>query len=373
MNDIPIKPDAADLATAVQVADREQSEGRFENALAIYKTVLAQIPAYVDGQAKMARVLFCLRRWDEAWDAFNIRFRLMDVPPQVNARNRDGSPYPLLRSSRPPLPNKLLVMSEQGMGDTIQFARFLPRLVERGVEVQVVEAQKLFGLLRTLDPSPPLLAGEVPSSVNNVENWTTMMDLPRLLELKEEDYLAHEPYLRADPVRVARWRAWLDDVTKGRKGPVIAFAWRGNPQHKLDPKRSAQLEDFAALAAIPDVTLVCLQINATDEEIAACSFKDKIVRPDPEFDSGLDAFLDSAALLQSVDRLVCVDTSLVHLAGALHCPVDMMITHSWPDWRWLDIDHENVWYPTLKIWRQKRDEENYAALVGRIADSLAKA
>jgi hypothetical protein len=370
MTESPVKPSAAELATAVQVADREQAKGRFENALAIYKTVLAQIPAYLDGRAKMARALFCLRRWDEAWDAFDIRFRLMDVPPQVNARNRDGSPRILPRTARGPVPKYLLVMSEQGMGDTIQFARFLPRLLEKGVDVQVVVPQKLFGLLRTLDPSPPLLAGEVPSSVNNVDNWTTMMDLPRLLGLKEEDYLAREPYLRADPARVARWRLWLDEVVADRKGPVIAFAWRGNPQHKLDPKRSAQLEDFAPLAAIDGVTLVCLQINATNEEIAACSFKDKIVRPDPTFDSGLDAFLDSAALLQSVDRLVCVDTSLVHLAGALHCPVDMMITWSWPDWRWLDIDHENVWYPTLKIWRQAPGEDNYGALMARLAQSI---
>jgi hypothetical protein len=372
MTDDPVRPEAADLAAAVQVADREQTAGRFENAVAIYKIVLAQIPAYVDGRAKLARALFCLRRWPEAWDAFDIRFRLMDVPPQVNGRNRDGSPRTIVRSARPPLPQRLLVMSEQGMGDTIQFARFLPRLIAAGIDVQVVVPQKLFGLLRTLDPSPPLLAGEMPSSVTNVENWTTMMDLPRLLDLPEEEYLAREPYLRADPVRVARWRSWLDDKIGERKGPVIAFVWRGNPQHKLDPKRSARLEDFAPLAAIPGVTLVCFQINATDEEIDACSFKDKIVRPDESFDSGLDAFLDSAALLQSVDRLVSVDTSLVHLAGALHCPVDMMITNEWPDWRWLDIDHENVWYPTMKIWRRQPDDEDYAAIAQRIAASLTK-
>ena len=372
MSDNPVKPEVADLAAAVQVADREQSEGRFENAVAIYKGVLGQIPAYVDGRAKMARALFCLRRWQEAWDMFDIRFRLMDVPPQVNGRHRNGAPRPIPRTSKPPLPKRLLVMSEQGMGDTIQFARFLPRLVDAGIDVQVVVPQRLFGLLRTLDPSPPLLAGEMPSSVTNVVHWTTMMDLPRLLELSEEDYLAREPYLRADPMRVARWRAWLDEQVGERDGPVIAFVWRGNPQHKLDPKRSARLEDFAPLAALPGVTLVCLQINATDEEIAACSFKDKIIRPDESFDSGFDAFLDSAALLQSVDRLVSVDTSLIHLAGALHCPVDMLITNEWPDWRWLDIDHENVWYPTLKIWRRQPGDEDYAAIVARLATQLAK-
>lgn len=370
MNDAPkFKPNAEDLTAAIRVADREQAEGRFENAVGIYKTVLMQIPGYVEGQAKLARALFSLHRWDEAWDAFDIRFKLMDVPPQVSGRGKDGISRAIPRTSRPPIPKRLLVMSEQGMGDTIQFARFLPRLMEAGIDLQVVVPQKLFGLLRTLDPSPPLLAGEMPASVTQVESWTTMMDLRRLLSLKEEDYLAREPYLRADPIRVARWRDWL----KQYQGPVIAFAWRGNPDHKLDPKRSARLEDFAPLAKIPNVKLICLQQNATDEEIAACSFADKIVRPGPDFDSGLDAFLDSAALLTCVDRLVCVDTSLIHLAGALHCAVDMPITHDWPDWRWLDDEAQNVWYPTLKIWMRKPEDADYSAVLARIAEERAKA
>ena len=362
------KPNAEELTAAIRVADREQAEGRFANAVGIYKTVLMQIPGYVEGQAKLARALFSLRRWNEAWDAFDIRFKLMETPPQVSGRAPDGSSRPIPRVSRPPVPKRLLVMSEQGMGDTIQFARFLPRLVELGVDLQVVVPQKLFGLLRTLDPAPPLLAGEIPSAVTNVERWTTMMDLPRLLDLKEEDYLAREPYLRADPVRIARWGAWLGN----HHGPLIAFAWRGNPDHKLDPKRSARLEDFAPIAAIPNVKLVCLQQNATDDEIAACSFADKIVRPGPDFDAGLDAFLDSAALLTCVDRLVCVDTSLIHLAGALHCPVDMPITNDWPDWRWLDDDTQNVWYPTLKIWMRQKDDADYGAVLARIAADFSK-
>ena len=135
---------------------------------------------------------------------------------------------------------------------------------------------------------------------------------------------------------------------------MIAFAWRGNPDHKLDGSRSATLADMAPLAKIPDVTLICLQHNASDEEIAACGLGDKILRPGPDFDSGIDAFLDSAALLTLVDRLVCVDTSLIHVAGALHAPVDLLLTRDWADWRWIDRDDFNVWYPTLHIWRRAR-------------------
>ena len=360
------KPVPNDYSLAVQAADDEQRDGALENALALYRVVLAQAPRYVEGQAKLARALFCLRRWDDAWRAFDIRFKLMETPPTVTARDREGRPRDLPRKVEGPLPKRLLVMCEQGMGDTIQFARFLPRLVEAGVRVQAVIPQKLFGLMRTLDPPPPCLPSEQQSSIAGVENWTMMMDLPLLLGLKEADYMAREPYLRADPVRIARWRDWIDQQRGARQGPVIAFCWRGNPEHKLDPTRSATLADMAPLASIPGVTLICLQRDAADDEIEACGFADSVVRPGPDFDAGIDAFLDSAAILTLVDRLVCVDTSLAHVAGALHCRVDLMLTRDWADWRWIDRDDFNVWYPTLRIWRRDRDG-SYVDVVARIS------
>jgi hypothetical protein len=370
MSDQPsLAPLPSDYSQMVMAADREQREGRFETAVALYRVVLAKAPGYVDGHAKLARALFCLRRWDEAWRAFDIRFQLMDVPPNVNARDAQGRPRDLPRLVEGPLPKRLLVMCEQGMGDTIQFARFLPRLVEAGVQLQAVVPQRLFGLLRTLDPAPPCLPAETQASLTGVENWTTMMDLPLLLGLREEDYLAREPYLRADPRRVAHWRAWLDAQHGDRTGPVIAFCWRGNPEHKLDETRSATLADLAPLAEIPGATLICLQHNATQEDLDSCGFGDRIVQPGPDFDSGIDAFQDSAALLTLVDRMVCVDTSLAHVAGALHCPVDMMITHDWADWRWIDHVDFNVWYPTLRIWRREA-EGSYRDVAARITRNL---
>jgi hypothetical protein len=370
MSDQPsLAPLPADYSQMVMVADREQQGGHFETAVALYRVVLAKAPRYVEGHAKLARALFCLRKWDEAWRAFDIRFKLMETPPAVNGRDSAGRPRDLPRLVEGPLPKRLLLMCEQGMGDTIQFARFLPRLVEAGVQVQAVVPQRLFGLLRTLEPAPPLLPAETQSSLTGVESWTTMMDLPLLLGLGEENYLAREPYLRADPRRVAHWRAWLAAQHGGKSGPVIAFCWRGNPEHKLDGSRSATLADLAPLADIPGVTLICLQHNATEEDFAACGFGDRIIRPGPDFDSGIDAFLDSAALLTLVDRMVCVDTSLAHVAGALHCRVEMMITHDWADWRWIDHADFNVWYPTLRIWRREA-EGSYRDVAARIGDRV---
>ena len=363
-----IAPSSAELAKAIEVADREQAGFNHEAAVAIYRTVLAQIPEYIDGHAKHARALFCLRRWDEAWPAFDVRFKLMD-PPVITGRNRDGSARNLPRHTNGKLPERLLVLAEQGLGDTIQFCRFLPRLVAAGVDVQAVVPQKLFGLLRTLDPPLPILPSEGIGSAVGVETWTMMMDLPRLLGLKEEDYLAKEPYLRADPQRVAHWRSWCDETFGDNEGPVIGFVWRGNPEHKLDGSRSAKLEDFAPLADIPGARLLCLQFNPTAEELAACSFADKIVCPPPEFDKGPDSFIDTAAILQSIDRTVCVDTSIVHIAGALHCPADLMLTHKWADWRWLDREDMNVWYPTVRLNLMKAGQ-TYRDVAARVAQRI---
>ena len=107
----------------------------------------------------------------------------------------------------------------------------------------------------------------------------------------------------------------------------------------------------------------------TEQDLASCGFADRIVSPGPDFDSGIDAFLDSAALLTLVDRMVCVDTSLAHVAGALHCPVDLMITKDWPDWRWIDRVDFNVWYPTLRVWRSET-QGAYREVASRIARNL---
>ncbi len=360
---------ATDLAAAITLADRQQTLGDHGAAAALYRLVLSHIPTYVDARAKLARALFCLQEWDEAWPAFDVRFSLMAGPPKVTARNRDGSPRPLARHTQGPLPRKLLVMSEQGMGDTIQFCRFLPRLVQAGVDLQVVAPQRLFGLLRTLDPSPALLPSEIPGAVSQVEAWTTMMDLPHALGLQTPDYGAPEPYLRADPQRVARWRETLG----GQDGPLIGIVWRGNPEHKGDAERSGKLTDLAPLAAIPGVRLVCLQYDATEDEIAACGFAEKIIRPGPDFDAGPDAFVDSAAILTLLDRLVCVDTSLGHLAGALHCPVELLLAQDWADWRWLDLAQTNIWYPKTRLWRRAKTQahsEPWADVVERIAAAI---
>ena len=326
----PRAPDPDQFQQFVAFADHEQAEGRYETAVRLYRLALAMDPDNLVIQSRFTRALFCLERWPQAWAMFHtVRFRLMGSAPSVTRRTPSGETMPLPFWRGGPAPGRVLVMSEQGFGDTIQFARFIPKLVARGIEPVLVAPERLFPLLATLPVPVTLLPSERSTSPGKIDAWTNLVDLPAVLGLDPAEYGAPEPYLTADSARVAHWRKRL-----GSAGRLVAIQWRGNPLAPVDRARSANLADFASLAEIPGVRLICLQKDATAEEIAAVPFADRIEFLGDDLDAESGAFLDTAAILQCCERVVAVDTAVGHLAGALGRPVDLLLQPQWADWRW---------------------------------------
>jgi hypothetical protein len=344
-NTVPA-PRARDFAQSLQIAEREHRLGHFEQAVAIYRVVLSQCPDYKTASVDLSRSLFALREWPAAWAAFASRFEAQEgrATPALAARLGLHRTPRMQAGSRPA---RVAVLGEGGLGDVILFSRFVPRLIASGVDARLIVPRRLAPLLRTLNPAPAIGFDDDPAAAAGCDAWAPIMDLPALLNLAEADLSASRPYLHAEPARIERWRSWL--ASSDEPGPSIAIAWRGAPDNRSAALRSARLTDLAPLAAIPGVRLICLQKDAADDEIAACGFSEKILRPGPPFDEE-GAFLDSAALLMCADRLVSVDTALVHLAGALSRPCDMLLGED-IDWRWLDMAPENVWHPSVRVWR----------------------
>ncbi len=240
---------------------------------------------------------------------------------------------------------KLVIVTEQGLGDAINFCGFIPALARNGMEVSLLTRATLAPLLSTVPGVGRvyLSAQEVP--VGPSMSILPIMSLARALELTPQSIANDVPYLTPDPARVA---AWTERLGAGFK---VGIAWQGNPKQGNDPGRSMPLEHFAPLAALPEIRLISLQKAPGCEQIDVVPFRDRIERPLGESDTGGEALLETAALIAALDLVVVSDSMLAHLAGALGKPAFVALRHL-PDWRWLLDRRDTPFYPTLRLFRQ---------------------
>jgi hypothetical protein len=288
----------------------------------------------------------------------------MPAAPHVTARDQNGVPRDVPRWRGGPVPTKLLVMDEQGLGDTIQFVRFLKPLVDRGVDVSFVTHPVLFDLLQSMQLPITLIRSDEPGSVSRIGGWTPLINLPRALALSPEQYATEEPYLKADPVRVKTWAKKLKD-----KAFKIGIVWAGNPDSPAENGRSLSLEALAPLAKIEGIRLYSLQKGEATKELKSVAFKKSITDFGSILDQGDQAFLDTAAIIHSLDLVVAVDTAVAHLAGALGKPVALLLRKD-PDWRWLDRESDTIWYKKTTLYRQ-RQTGDWSEPVQRIVVDIA--
>lgn len=261
------------------------------------------------------------------------------------------------------LPGKtLFIHAEQGAGDTLQFARYLPSVLERiGPDGRVVFAVPpgLPDVLPVQDRVTLVTNGEAMPAVDVV---CPLLSLPHLLGTDVLDIPAPVPYLRIDPVRSVNWyNALLPHAGQLR----IGLAWAGNPAHSNDANRSMALTELAPLLELPGLKFFSLQVGERAADIGRLAWQDKLIDLAPH----LHDYADTAAALAHLDLLVCVDTSVAHLAGGLGVPTWLMLPHM-PDWRWQLNRADSPWYPGTRLFRQERAGD-WSGVVARIAAALA--
>jgi tetratricopeptide (TPR) repeat protein len=243
----------------------------------------------------------------------------------------------------------LLVHAEQGFGDTIQFARYLPILAGTGAEVVLACDAVLTTLLSTL-PGVRAVAKDQP--LPDYDCWVDQMSLPLLFDTRQDAIPAREGYLRACPARLAAWRSLLPD---GRK---VGIAWAGNPLHSNDSRRSLSVEALQYLLVNRDTTFVNLQLGPRADEGGLSPL------PLPLAD-----YAETAALIANLDLVVTVDTSVAHVAGALGIPCWVMLPFA-PDWRWQLERRDSPWYASVRLFRQPSPGDWYS-VVREVRDRLA--
>lgn len=326
---------------------------RIEDAIKSYEIALSLAPDYAQADYNRALCLMQLGRLEAGYKGYEARRRLA-VEPAL---------YPQTYWSGEDIAGKtLLVRGEQGLGDIIQFSRYVPLLEGRGVKVILMVQPQMMRLMGSLEPRPQIIAwNDVPMAF---DHHIALESLPGLFRTSLDTIPASIPYLRAEPERVAKWRERL-----GNGGFKIGIAWRSSA-HGASIGKTFSPAHFEALSKIPGVRLIGLQKADESAELNDLPPGMAVEQLSADFDAGPDAFIDSAAVMQSLDLVISSDTGLAHLAGALGRPVWIALKHV-PDWRWMLDRADTPWYPTMRLFRQPAPGD-WASVFAQIEDALTQ-
>jgi tetratricopeptide (TPR) repeat protein len=353
---IELKPDYADgwanLGTTLH------HNGHFEEAIAVLRRAIALAPHHANAHSGLGILLLMRGELGEGWDEYEWRLR---------SSERTGPKFPEIPWRGDSLAGKhIYVQAEQGFGDTLQFARYIPWLAARAGKVTLRVHQQLVMLLRESLPGIEVLGDR--GTVAPYQCDAVLLSLPRLFRTRLETIPADTPYLRAPADALRKWTKRL----AGMKGLKVGLVWAGNPEHVNDTRRSLDLKMLAPLFDIPGTSFVSVQHGPRTADLKKLKRKIPIVDLGAQFDD----FTDTAAAVGALDLIITVDTSVAHLAGALGKPVWVVLP--WvTDWRWMLKREDNPWYPTMRLFRQKRGDniagEEVADVVARMAKELKAA
>ncbi len=330
------------------------ARNRHQEALAEFGRVPVADKRNADVRHNESLSLLTLGDYRRGFEKYEARW----LRPGMPRRRSFGKPlwlgeYPLARKT-------ILVYAEQGLGDTIQFARYAPQLARGGARVVMEVQSELVALLARLDGVSAVVGRGTAPPAYDVH--CPAGSLPLALRTDAATIPANVPYLTASEARVAKWR----DKLAALPAPRIAVAWAGNADHANDRNRSIALARLAPLFAAGPGSFVSIQHEFRAGDVEALARLPNVMH----VGDALADFEDTAAVMALADLVISVDTSVVHLAGALGRPVWVLLPYQ-PDWRWLLDREDSPWYPTARLFRQVRPGD-WDGAIAAARDRLAR-
>jgi hypothetical protein len=326
--------------------------GRPAEAIAAYDLALAADTSNAEAHFNQSICRLLTGDFTRGWRQYEWR---------AKAKGTDGPrsyPQPLWLGESPLAGRRILLHSEQGLGDALQFCRYAPLAAARGADVYLQVRDPLFPLLQRLRGVRKLIREGDPLPEFDVH--CPLLSLPLAFGTTVDTVPANVPYIEADPSRVEQWRERLGTS----RGPRVGLVWSGNPGHRNDRNRSIPLGEWRELLAVP-VEFVSLQKDLLPADLNVLAEVPAL----RHFGDNLADFADTAALISLLDLVVSVDTSVAHLAGAMGKATWVLLPFA-PDFRWMVGRDDSPWYPTVRLFRQPTIGD-WQSVTERVAASLA--
>jgi tetratricopeptide (TPR) repeat protein len=327
--------------------------GRYADAIACFDESLRLEPDLAEAHFNRAMVLLLQGQFEEGWHEYQWRWKCKHFvlqPPQRPAW--DGIPL---------AGRSILLIAEQGLGDTLHFIRYAPLVKKQAGTVTLACNPRLFPLLERCAGIDHLVPRD---AAPDCDTYAPLLNLPSVLGAGLDTLPREIPYLHADENLVQAWRRELASIP----GVKVGIAWQGNSQHPMDRQRSAPLSRFEPLA-LAGVHLISLQKGTGSEQREGLAGRFTVT----DFTARLDesgAFMDTAAVMKNLDLVITTDTAVAHLAGGLGVPVWVALPFV-PDWRWLLDREDSPWYPTMRLFRQ-RALGQWEEVFARMATELSR-
>ncbi len=343
----------------INLGNAFQEQGHITAALASHQKALSLKPNNPDALWNIAMTMLLDYDYKNGWTNYEWRNKISrPCLPHAIPKCMKFSPDNFQ------LNNELLLISEQGLGDTLQFMRYAIALKQKGLSISICAQPKLHSLIQAsgLDPSP--LTPEQGNQVSHGQ-WIPLLSVPRHLEVTPDHPIITEPYIKPTEQLISKWK----DILSEEQKPIIGINWQGNPGTEKTTLRgrSLPLETFLPITAQNNLALLSLQKGFGSEQLSDCSFQDCFVNCQPLINETWD-FLETAAIIANCDLIITSDTSVAHLAGGMG-KTTWLLLKKIPDWRWGLEGDTTFWYPSMRLFRQT-ENGNWNSVLQRVADTL---
>lgn len=329
-----------------------QEQNKIEEAIRSYSRAVDLRPDFIEAFWNLSHALLVAGEYIEGWKLYEWRLKKCDMShnycfySKINWRGDENI-----------FGKKILISSEQGLGDTLQFCRYITKLQSLGADIIFEVPERLIKILSTLDAN--VIFVNKGDQLPEFDAYCPLMSLPYVFKTKVETIPAEVPYLYSDPSKVSYYQKKLGEKKKLR----IGLVWSGSKDYKNNQRRSMHIQTLLPLT-INEIEWHSLQIEYAPGELEILNKNRQIFL----HDSDQDDFSDTAALIECMDLIISVCTSCAHLAGSLGKDVWILLPYS-PDFRWFLDREDSPWYPTARLFRQpKRDD--WTSVIERVKNEL---